>query len=236
MTVIGRRSADCSRPLSATAFGRETAASANGFALANAAIASSSLSRSPRAETPISLRPASVSRGSRSASILLSRKLASYWPSSRLRSQDPTSMVLHPVLETMIVEIGKGVQQGCLPLHPHRVVSWQFLVCLSESTRAETSMQSSRSSSALLRTIGVSWSGRSRGIRVRSCRSRCETGRGWRPGLWFPNTDCTCRAIPKLRFWAGRQSFLTTTRRRTTRSRTSPGGKSGGRGCSQSGR
>ena len=44
----------------------------------------------------------------------LSRNAASYWSSPRLRSQDPTSMVLHPVLETMIVEIGKGVQQGLL--------------------------------------------------------------------------------------------------------------------------
>ena len=52
----------------------------------------SSRSRSPRAETPISLRPASVSRGSRSASILLSRKFASYRPRPRPRSHPPTSM------------------------------------------------------------------------------------------------------------------------------------------------
>ena len=37
----------------------------------------------------MSLRPASVSRGSRSASILLSRKFASYWPSPRPRSHPP---------------------------------------------------------------------------------------------------------------------------------------------------
>ena len=30
-------------------------------------------------------------------------------------------MVLHPVLETMIVEIGKGVQQVCFALHPLKV-------------------------------------------------------------------------------------------------------------------
>ena len=95
ITVIGRRSADRSRPLSAAAFGGETVELASGFSLANAAIASSSRNRSPRADTPMSLRPASVSRGSRSASILLSLNAASYWPSPRLRSQDPTSMVLH---------------------------------------------------------------------------------------------------------------------------------------------
>ena len=61
-----------------------------------AAIAASSRSRSPRAETPMSLSPASVNCGNRPASILLSRKFASYCPRPRLSSQDPTSMVLHP--------------------------------------------------------------------------------------------------------------------------------------------
>ena len=92
ITVIGRRSAETSGPLSGADFDGEAGTFAGGFARTNAAIASSSRSRSPRAETPISLRPASVSRGSRSASILLSRKFASYRPRPRPRSHPPTSM------------------------------------------------------------------------------------------------------------------------------------------------
>ena len=92
MTVIGRRSAETSGPLGDADFDGEAGTSEGGFAPANAAIASSNRSRSPRAKTPISLRSSPVSRGSRSASILLSRKLASYWPRPRPRSHPPTSM------------------------------------------------------------------------------------------------------------------------------------------------
>jgi hypothetical protein len=92
MTVIGRRSAETSGPLGGADFRGETGTSDGGFAPTNAAIASSNRSRSPRAKTPISLRSSPVSRGSRSASILLSRKLASYWPRARSRSHPPTSM------------------------------------------------------------------------------------------------------------------------------------------------
>jgi hypothetical protein len=67
--------------------------SAGFFTSAKAAIASSNRSRSPKAETPISLRPASVSRGSRSASIALTRNVSSYFPRPRPRSHSPTSMV-----------------------------------------------------------------------------------------------------------------------------------------------
>ena len=95
MTVIGRRSAKTSGPLGDADFGGEAGTSEGGFAPANAAIASSNRSRSPRAKTPRSLRSSPVSRGSRSASILLSRKLASYWPRPRPRSHPPTSMALH---------------------------------------------------------------------------------------------------------------------------------------------
>ena len=56
------------------------------------AIASSSRLRSPTTETPMSLRSSTVSRGSRSASILLSRNFSSYWPSPRPRSHPPTSI------------------------------------------------------------------------------------------------------------------------------------------------
>ena len=90
--VIGRRSAETSGDLVGADFDEETATSAGGFAPANAAIASSNRNRSPSAETPISLRSSAVSRGSMSASILLSRKLASYWPRPRPRSHPPTSM------------------------------------------------------------------------------------------------------------------------------------------------
>ena len=56
------------------------------------AIASSSRLRSPTTETPMSLRSSTVSRGSTSASILLSRNFSSYWPSPRPRSHPPTSI------------------------------------------------------------------------------------------------------------------------------------------------
>jgi uncharacterized membrane protein YedE/YeeE len=58
-------------------------------------------------------------------------------------------------------------------------------------------MTSSRSPSALLRTIGASWSGKIPGIPggCRSCRVRCGTGRGWRLGPWFWNTGCACEAF-----------------------------------------
>jgi hypothetical protein len=76
MTVIGRRSAETSGPLGGADLRGEAGTFDGGFAPTNAAIASSNRSRSPRAKTPISLRSSPVSRGSRSASILLSRKLA----------------------------------------------------------------------------------------------------------------------------------------------------------------
>ena len=46
-------------------------------------------------------------------------------------------MVLHPVLETMIVEIGKGVQQVCFALHPLRVGGRQFLAWLEATATSE---------------------------------------------------------------------------------------------------
>ena len=86
-TVIGRRSADASRPLDGVDFAGEA-----GPAPAITAIASSNRLRSPTTETPMSLRSSTVSRGSRSASILLSRNFSSYWPSPRPRSHPPTSI------------------------------------------------------------------------------------------------------------------------------------------------
>jgi hypothetical protein len=67
---------------------------------------------------------------------------------------------------------------------------------LRRSRHCPSAMTSSRSPSALLRTIGASWSEKSRGMPggCPSCRGRCGTGRGSRPGLWFPNTGCTCEA------------------------------------------
>ena len=93
ITVIGRRSAETAGPLGGLGSDWEAGTSAVGFAPASAAIASSNCSRSPRAETPMSLRSSFVNRGSRSALILLSRKFVSYWPSPRPRSHPPTSMV-----------------------------------------------------------------------------------------------------------------------------------------------
>ena len=46
-------------------------------------------------------------------------------------------MVLHPVLETMIVEIGKGVQQVCFALHPLRVGGRKFLAWLKATATSE---------------------------------------------------------------------------------------------------
>ena len=47
--------------------------------------------------TPSSSKSASVSSGRTSASISLSRKVVSYWPSPRPRSQSPTSIVVFPL-------------------------------------------------------------------------------------------------------------------------------------------
>jgi hypothetical protein len=46
-------------------------------------------------------------------------------------------VALHPVLETMIVEIGKGVQQVCFALHPLRVGGRQFLAWLKATATSE---------------------------------------------------------------------------------------------------
>src|SRR5271165_5001174 len=92
MTVIGRRSAEVSRPLAGAGLGEEAGAFAEGVGPDRAAIAASSLRRSPTAETPMSLRSSAVSCGSTSASILFSRKLASYWSRPRPRSHPAKSM------------------------------------------------------------------------------------------------------------------------------------------------
>jgi hypothetical protein len=56
----------------------------------------------------------------------------------------------------MIVEIAKGVQQGLLcPFICSGLWLGSYSCAQSESTRAETSMQSSRSTSALWRAIGA---------------------------------------------------------------------------------
>src|SRR5277367_6032129 len=100
ITVIGRRSADIRRHRVGLGLGGEGATLAEGVSTDRAAIAARSLRRSPTAESPMSLRSSAVNCGSTSASILLSRKFASYWPRPRLRSHPPTSMAaLHMVLQ-----------------------------------------------------------------------------------------------------------------------------------------
>jgi hypothetical protein len=94
ITVIGRRSAETAGPLDGAGSDCEARASAGGFGPASAAIASSNCSRSPRAETPMSLRSSFVSRSSRSALILLSRKFVSYCSRPRPRSHPATSMAV----------------------------------------------------------------------------------------------------------------------------------------------
>ncbi len=98
-TAIGRRSAAISKP-SGGADLDEGGGTSAGVAPDKAAIASSSLRRSPTAETPTSLRSSAVSRGNTSASILLSRNFSSYCPRRRPRSHSPTSMAaLHMAQE-----------------------------------------------------------------------------------------------------------------------------------------
>ena len=75
------------------------------------AIASSSRLRSPTTETPMSLRSSTVSRGSRSASILLSRNFSSYWPSPRPRSHPPTSIAAPHMAGRMIAHARRRVHQ-----------------------------------------------------------------------------------------------------------------------------
>jgi hypothetical protein len=111
MTVIGRRSAETSGPLGDADLDGEAGAFEGGFPPANAAIASSSRIRSPKAETPMSLRAASVSRGSRSASILLSRKIVSYRPKPRPRSHPPTSWPRPTWLDGIIAQSRERVQR-----------------------------------------------------------------------------------------------------------------------------
>ena len=80
-------------------------------------------------------------------------------------------MVLHLVLETMIVEIGKGVQQGLLyPFHPLRVVS--------RASSSPGSKRKRRWRIAALRTCSVSLSRRrwraGRRLKSRSRRSGAD--------------------------------------------------------------
>src|SRR3984957_10189703 len=91
------------------------------------AIASSSRLRSPTTETPMSLRSSTVSRGSRSASILLSRNFSSYWPSPRPRSHPPTSIAAPHWLSRMIAQTRRRVQQPrSLPLGAEKLFKLRF--------------------------------------------------------------------------------------------------------------
>ena len=89
MIATGRRSPSRSTALLG---GAGLGTSEGDVAPARTARADRIFRRSPTAETPMSLRSSAVNWGRTSASILLSRKFASYWPRPRLRSHPLTSM------------------------------------------------------------------------------------------------------------------------------------------------
>jgi hypothetical protein len=90
ITVTWRRSA---RPLVASTVAEAGGAAISLLSARNAAIASRSLRRCPRAVTPSSFRSSAVRPERTVSSNSFSRNVASYFPRPRLRSQTTTSMV-----------------------------------------------------------------------------------------------------------------------------------------------